>query len=396
MQHIQGAFDHPDAPSPPRRKVSNRIVRCDTSKDENACGLVQADVSISPEILYRNYWYQSGISQTMTKHLRSIVEEATKITGYKDGLVIDVAANDFSLLRNYRDYGNFRMIAVDPSNISAQQKDEDIKLINDVFPSKKLSKQLDASIITSIACFYDVNEPEDFVAAIKKILHRDGIWIAEFAYWPSILSNLAYDQILNEHVCHYHLSPFERLLSNVGLKLFRAEKTPTNGGSVMVYVCHEDCDKYENKDWTNNLRQLRFEEFEMELDEKETYVDFKNNVNSAICGLQNLIKQIKRKGETVHLYGSSTKVNVTLQAADIGPELIPFAAERSEFKWGASTLSGIRIISETESRSLNPSYYLCSLVGFKDEILAREKEFLESGGKFIFLPNLEVISHANN
>lgn len=389
-QHIQGAFEHPNNPSPPRRQVSNRIVRCDTSKDENACGLIQADVSISPEILYRNYWYQSGISQTMTKHLRSIVEETVGITGFKDGLVIDIAANDFSLLRNYRDYGDYRMLAIDPSNISAQQQDADIELINDVFPNKK-AKFFNASIITSIACFYDVNEPELFALGIKNNLNKDGVWIAEFAYWPSMLTNLAYDQILNEHVCHYHLAPFERLLFNTGLKLFRAEKTPTNGGSIMCYICHDFCDKYENKDWTSNLRQLRFEEFEAELDEESTYLKFRHQVSSSLSSLWYLIQKINEGGGTVHLYGSSTKVNVTLQAAHIGPDQIPFAAERSESKWGASTLSKIKIISEDESRAMNPTHYLCSLVGFKKEILEREKEFLDNGGTFIFLPELTLV-----
>lgn len=391
MQHIQGAFDHPDAPSPPRRKVSNRIVRCDTSKDENACGLVQADVSISPEILYRNYWYQSGISQTMTKHLRGIADEAMEITKANPNVcaVLDIACNDGTLLRAYPSGVN--RFGVDPSDIAAKQTD--LEIINEVFPTSQIYRAAKFNVITSIACFYDVNDPKDFVAEIKNFLHKDGIWIAEFAFWPSMLANLAYDQILNEHVCHYHLAPFERLLKENGLKLFRAEKTPTNGGSVMVYVCHEDCNKYKNEDWTNNLRQLRFEEFEAELDEERTYEKFRKEVLSSLVGLKELIKQINKDGGTVHLYGSSTKVNVTLQAAEIGPELIPFAAERSSFKWGASTLSGIRIISETESRSLNPSYYLCSLVGFKDEILERERAFLEAGGKFIFLPNLEIIGN---
>lgn len=385
-QYIQGAFEHPDSPSPPRRKVSNRIVRCDTSKDENACGLIQADVSVSPEILYRNYWYQSGISQTMTNHLQNIAKEAIKITGFNNGVVIDIAANDGTLLRGYPD--SFKKVGIDPSNIAAKQTD--FEIINEVFPTKKL-KYDNASIITSIACFYDVNEPYEFVAEIKRILNSDGIWVAEFAYWPSMLENLAYDQILLEHCSHYHLAPFERLLKDNGLKLFRAERTNTNGGSILVYVCHDSCNKYENKDWQENIKKLRFDEFEMELDEQETYDKFAAAVNQSAQDLNDAIQKIVNDGGVVHLYGASTKMNTILEYAGIGPNLVPFAAERSPEKYGASTLSGIRIISEEESRK-TATHYLCSLVGFRDEIIRREKTFLDNGGAFIFpLPTLEVI-----
>lgn len=394
-QHIQGAFEHPNSPSPPRRQISNRIVRCDTSKDENACGLVQADVSVSPEILYRNYWYQSGISQTMTKHLRSIVEEAVAITGFKDGLVVDIAANDFSLLRNYRDYGNFKMVAIDPSDISARQTDDDIQLFNEVFPSKKLRYDVrydNISIITSIACFYDVNEPDEFVGEIKRILNGNGVWVAEFAYWPSMIGCMAFDQILNEHVCHYHLVPFERLLKENGLKLFRAEKTSTNGGSILVYVCHKDCEKYNNPEWTEQLRALRFDEFEACLDENDTYANFQKKVGESLDSLNKFVLNSVADGKVIHVYGASTKLNVLLEASRI-TSVIQYAAERSAEKVGAKTLSGISVISEESSRVMKPDFYLVGPYHFKDEIIAREKQYLEGGGTLIFpLPRICLVS----
>ena len=387
MQHIQGAFEHPNSPSPPRRKVRNRIVRCNTSKNENACGLVQADSSVSPEILYRNYWYQSGISQTMKNHLKSIVDDALEITGFENGLVLDVASNDGTLLRSYPD--SFEKVGIDPSNIAFDQKD--FRVINDVFPSMKLNLE-PYDIITSIACFYDVNEPEEFVREIKGYLAPDGIWILEVAYLKSILKNLAFDQILLEHCSHYHLAPLEYLINNCGLKIFRAKETDVNGGSIMCYVCHKDCVKYDKPKYQEELRTLRFNEFELELDEAKTYARFRDNVTDCLFKLRNEIKKIVESGKTIHLYGASTKVNVILEAAKIGPELVAFAAERSPEKFGAKTLSNIEILSEASSKALNPNVYLCSLIGFKKEVLEREKDFINSGGSFLFpLPSLCMV-----
>lgn len=383
-QHIQGAFVHPDYPKAPKRKVSNRIVRCNTDLYEKACGLVQADSSVPPDILYRNYWYQSGISKTMTEHLQNIAKECALINNKEESTVLDIAANDGTLLRGYPKH--FDKTGIDPSNIAARQKD--LNIINEVFPCSKINKKFD--IITSIACFYDINDPDFFIKEVVRLLNDDGIWVAEFAYWPLMLKNLAFDQILLEHSCHYHLSPFEALLKSNKLKLFRAEKTQTNGGSIMVYVCHEDCDKYQNADWQKNLTDLRFDEFEQELDEEETYLKFRNDVNKYLKNLFELLVKYKKENKKVHLYGASTKMNVVLEAAGIDSNLIEYAAERSKEKWGAETLSGIKIISEEQSKQMKPDAYICSLIGFKEEILLREKQYLESGGSFIFLPSMEI------
>ena len=98
----------------------------------------------------------------------------------------------------------------------------------------------------------------------------------------------------------------------------------------------------------------------------------------------------KKENKKVHLYGASTKMNVVLEAAGIDSNLIEYAAERSKEKWGAETLSGIKIISEEQSKQMKPDAYICSLIGFKEEILLREKQYLESGGSFIFLPSMEI------
>ena len=102
-QYFQGSFIKEGVPPAPTRKTPNCIVRCDTSKNENACGLIQTKHSIPPSILYSNYWYQSGISATMKNHLKSIVDNAIQLTKLSGGAVLDIASNDNTLLRNYSD-----------------------------------------------------------------------------------------------------------------------------------------------------------------------------------------------------------------------------------------------------------------------------------------------------
>lgn len=390
--YFQGCFIQKGYESPPMRKMPNLIVRCDNKSYQVACGCVQTKHSVPEEILYRNYWYESGVSTTMVNHLKSIVDECCDLVD-PIKCVLDIASNDNTLLRCYP--SNIRKYGVDPSNIASKQTDEDITVINSIFPTKLLNHELSKiDIITTIACFYDVNNPYPFLQKIHRLLSDNGIWVFEVAYLPSILDNLSYDSFVNEHVIHYHLQPIEYILKKCGLKLFWARKTTTNGGSIMCYVCKESCNKYFTSDRDRDLRELRLKEFEQCLDEDATYATFCKRIQDVNHKLVSLLKEIKANGETVHIYGASTKLNTILGCNNIGPELIQFAAERSINKIGATTLSGIKIISEEESRKLKPDYYLVGPYHFEKEILEREKDSIKNGTKFIFpLPQLKIYGH---
>jgi hypothetical protein len=388
-QYFQGSFIKDGVVEPPKRKTPNFVVRCDTSKMENSCGLIQTKHSIPPSILYTNYWYQSGISNTMKQHLKKIVDYCLSITKLKSGNILDIASNDNTLLRNYPD--SFLKTGVDPSDIAGKQNDPDIRVINDIFPTPVIENEK-FDIITSIACFYDIEDPVHFSTCIRNMLTDDGIWVFEVAYWPSMLSNLAYDSIVNEHIIHYHLAPLEFMFEKVGLKIINAETTSTNGGSVMVTVCKKENYKYDSDINKKNLAKLRIYEFDMCLDEESTYQDFRSRVYAQKITLINLIKDIKSKNQTIHIYGASTKLNTILGYCNIGPDLIEYASERSPEKHGAKTISGIKLISEKESLNMKPDYYLVGPYHFKEEILEREKSTRELGIKFIFpLPIIEIL-----
>ncbi len=132
----------------------------------------------------------------------------------------------------------------------------------------------------------------------------------------------------------------------------------------------------------------------MALDEDSTYIEFCKEIAAHKEKLVALLTGIKRENKTVHVYGASTKLNTILGYCGIGPELIEYAAERSPEKAGCSTLDGIKIISEKDSRDMKPDYYLVGPYHFKNEITEREKEFLKNGGKLIFpLPAIEIRSY---
>lgn len=396
-QEIQGAFDIPGEPVPPRRKISNLIVRCDKSLDENACGLVQAKVSVDSSILYKNYFYSSSVGDSMKLHLSSVVDDILSIKRINSGRVLDIASNSNELLSNYRSKGKFQMWGCDPSSVAreASFRDTDINVVNECYPTPKLSQRNYFDIITCLACFYDVSNPIEFLDSVKNQLKKDGIVVFELADWSDMVSQLAYDQILTEHTCHYSLSVLMWAFERAGLRIFDAKNTPTNGGSIMVFACHENYKGFDTPETEQNIKNLRFREFELALDEESTYQEFRMRVKAHSNALKELIEKINNEGKTVHLYGASTKANVILNFAKIGPSLIPYAAERNPKKIGGKTLSGIKMVDEETSRNLKPDFYLVGPYSFRESIIEREAEFIASGGKLIFpLPEISIYPEA--
>jgi 2-polyprenyl-3-methyl-5-hydroxy-6-metoxy-1,4-benzoquinol methylase len=392
-QYLQGSFIKPDKDQPPLRKIPTVLLRCDPTKDEKACGLLQMAHSVPPDILYSTYWYRSGTNQTMREHLRYIADEATDIVNKKNARVLDIGCNDGTLLRFFSN--NFIKYGVDPSD-AARQINRDIVIIQDIFPSEELSKETKGEkfdIITAIAMFYDLEDPIAFVKNIKHYLSNEGIWIFEMSYMPSMLKMNSYDTICHEHLEYYSLAVLENILKRADMKAIKVILNDINGGSIRCYATHTGNFRFKKYEFMQSLEILRQQEFDMELDTDKPYKNFQERINVHKEELMSILRKLKKEGKKIHIYGASTKGNTILQWCGIDKFIIDYAAERNPDKYGAHTLgSDIPIISEEESRAMKPDYYLVLPWHFKREFLERERAILESGSRMIFpLPTIEII-----
>lgn len=392
-QYLQGSFIKPGSEEPPNRRIPTRLVRCNPTEDEGACGLLQLEHSVPPEILYFSYWYRSGTNRTMREHLAGIAAAATELCGKPAAAVLDIGCNDGTLLRAYP--GAYSKFGVDPSDI-AQEIGAGIHVVQDVFPSAKLNHLLAGrrmDVVTSIAMFYDLEDPVAFARSIREVLAPEGVWVFEMSYMPTMLEMNSYDTICHEHLEYYSLAVVENILRRAGLKLFRAELNNINGGSIRCFSCLADNYAFTRPEWAEALRRLRLREFELELDTDRPYRNFQERINVHRDQLLKLLMDIKKQGKSIHIYGASTKGNTILQWCGIDGRLIDCAADRNPDKDGALTLgTNIPIVSEEKSRALKPDYYLVLPWHFREEFVEREAETLRAGTRFIFpLPLIEIV-----
>lgn len=390
-QYLQGSFVKPGKEMPSTRKIDCTLVRCNPQADENACGLLQMQHSVPPEILYDAYWYRSGTNATMRNHLKGIVDSVLEIINKKQALILDIGCNDGTLLGYYPP--EFIKYGCDPSDVAQEVKHAVV--VQDIFPSEELFKILEGKrldIITSIAMFYDLENPVDFVKGIKKFLAPKGLWVFEMSYMPEMLMLDSYDTLCHEHLEFYSLAVLEKILAMAGMKVFKISFNDINGGSIRCYATHNENSSHYSKENYVLINEVRQREFDMELDTDRPYVKFQERIEVLRDELFSLITQLKREGKTIHIYGASTKGNTILQWCNIDHTLVDYAAERNPDKYGAMTLgTNIPIISEAESRAMNPDYYLVLPWHFKKEFLEREKEALDEGTGFIFpIPKVEI------
>lgn len=387
-QRLTGVF--PLDPRAPLSKGPLELVLC------GRCGLVQLRHSFEPGEMYgQNYGYRSGLNRSMVEHLGSKINGLLKrFPVGKGDFVLDIGSNDGTSLSFYPQNGA-TLCGMDPSAGKFRSYyREDVKLVVDFFSAQRFrdeyGPQAAPKIITSIAMFYDLEQPLEFVRQIKDILHPQGVWHFEQSYLPLMLEANSYDTICHEHLEYYGLKQILWMTERTGLEILNVEQNGVNGGSFAVTVAHKGSGLPRDEKAVHAMLDA---EDALGTGAPELYDAFARSIEEHRQGLMALLRDLKAQGKTVLGYGASTKGNVILQYCGLTPELLPAIAEVNEAKFGAYTPGTcIPIVSEAQAKDMNPDYFLVFPWHFRDNIVAREREYLKAGGKLIFpLPAIEIV-----
>ena len=386
-QSLTGVF--PRDISQPVTRGPLELVWCPDS------GLLQLKHSYSLAEMYGdNYGYRSGLNASMVEHLTQKVRGLERRQPLAAGdWVLDIGSNDGTLLKAYSAKGIHR-IGMDPTAYKFREfYPSEIEPVSEFFSGPRfleVSGGQRAKVITSIAMFYDLENPNVFVDDIAKSLAPEGIWHFEQSYMPSMLRTNAYDTVCHEHLEYYSLRVIRDLLAVHGLRITNVQMNSVNGGSVAVTACHENSTLAGDGSIVDWMLQ---QEENWGLNTPKPYRQFEERVFKHRADLQRLIQSLAANGKRTLGYGASTKGNVLLQFCRLGPDLIPAIAEVNREKFGALTPgTHIPIVAEEEAHAMRPDYFLVLPWHFKSTILQREAKFLAAGGKLIFpLPEIEIV-----
>lgn len=370
--------------------------------DENTCAFKLLNFG-DPAVMFGKYWYRSGTNDSMRAYLRDIVVDIQKHRSCSVGDIwLDIACNDGTLL-GYVDT-RYRRIGIDPADDSfldeAKLKCDEV--IQDFFPSPKLDRAIGtkkASVITSIAMFYNVPDPTSFIRALESNLEINGIWVVQLSYTPVMKEQLAFDNICHEHLYYYSLLSIDKLLEETGLEVVGIDFNDCNGGSARFYIQHRKRTRDFFSVQESILRRyvvecVRLRETLDGVNRSEYFNDFFRLVNEVRRKVYTYLDEAVKNGKKVWGYGASTKGNTLLQYFQLNIKLVSSIAERQPSKYGLCTAgSRIPIKSEAEMRHENPDILLVLPWHFKKEFLERERDYLKSGGAMLFpLPRPHLVT----
>jgi hypothetical protein len=371
------------------------LVKCQEDRQGKFCGLLQLRQSYDLNEMYGwNYGYRSALNQSMVDHLHRKVKNILKrVTTVSGDIILDIGSNDSTLLRAYHS-NEVTLVGIDPAGEKFREYYPDhIQLIPEFFSAQSFKKELGekkAKIITTIAMFYDIENPLDFMREVCEILAHDGVWVFEQSYMPAMLEKNSYDTICHEHLEYYRLKQIKWMTDRAGFKIIHIEFNDINGGSFSIMAAKSNSPIGKG---TGLIERILNVEENKGLSSLKPYLEFNRRVYKHRQELRECIQNIRSENKLILGYGASTKGNVILQFCGFTDKDIPFIAEVNRDKLGCYTPGTyIPIISEEEAMAMHPDYFVIFPWHFKESFLKKERAFLENGGMLLIpLPELEII-----
>ncbi len=329
-----------------------------------------------------NYAFYSSTSKFMEMHFASMAEEIEKRFLGKEGKVLEIGCNDGIMLKAFK---NHKVLGVEPSaNVAEIAQKLGIEVLIRFFDEKLsdeiLLKHGKFRTIASTNVFLNIIDIESCMKGISKLLDDKGVFITEDPYILDILEKNAYDQIYDEHVWYFSLTSLENLYSRHGLEIFDAEKQWVHGGSMRVYACKKGA--YAKSE---RLKKYLALEKEKELDTLQPYLAFARHVERNKDELSKLITGLKSKGKKIAGYAAASKGTIVMNYCNIGAREIEYISDSTPYKQGKlSPGKHIPVVSpEKFHEDKSVDYALLSAWNHAGEIMEKEKEFIERGGRFI-------------
>ncbi len=285
-----------------------------------SCWHSQLSCVIDPDLMFKNYLYVSGTTETFRNHCYKLAEDAV---ARSIGLsVLDVAANDGTLLNYFRSLG-CQVHGVDPAeNLRELTASQGIEVTVDYWREDiDLGKKFD--IITGTNVFAHVHDSIGFLKACHRHLNDNGLLILEFPYCRKMLENGEFDTIYHEHLSYFLVTPFVRLINRLGgFYIEDVLLTPIHGGSIRFYL------RIGNREHGKKVSDMIVAEQQMLC--QETFLAFAKRVESQKVDLKKLLSSLPK----VIGYGASAKGNTMLNTFAID---LAYIVDDNPLKWGYFT-----------------------------------------------------------
>jgi SAM-dependent methyltransferase len=348
-----------------------------------ACALLQVTETVPADLLYRrDYPYFSSSSPALLKHSSEHVEAL--VCKYKLGrlsFVVEVASNDGYLLRNFVERG-IPCLGIDPADGPVARANAiGVPTIHDFFglqrAEKLASEGKPADVVIANNVVAHVDQINDFVGGIERLLKPTGIAVLEFAYALDLIEHCEFDTIYHEHLFYHTLHGLTPLFKRHGLYLNEVERLPIHGGSLRLTVSRSPAR-------SEALDALFAHEAVLRVDKVSFYNDFADRVRALRDSLAALLVSERAKGKRIACYGAAAKGATLVNYLNFGAGFFEFAVDANPYKQG-KYMPGQRIPIRPPDQLVadQPDYVLLLVWNFAGEVLRQQAAYRQRGGSFI-------------
>ena len=346
------------------------------------------------KMFHERYAFYSSTSSMMAQHFQQFAESVigSRFFSKHDPFVVELGCNDGIMLKHFSNR-SIRHLGIEPSrNVAIVANNHGVRTVSEFFCEELAAKivevegQADAFIAANVMCH--IPNIVDVVRGIKKLLKPSGVVMFEDPYLGDILQKTSYDQIYDEHVFLFSALSIRHLFGMHGMELIDLIPQRVHGGSIRYILAHRGA--YSVQDVVTDVIKM---ERDMGLDRLSTFENFRLNVEKSRFDLIQLLKSLKQGGKRVVGYGATSKSTTILNYCGIGPDLIEYISDTTPIKQGKlSPGMHIPVVSHETFKSDLPDYAVLFAWNHAEEIMAKERRFMEKGGKWIVhVPTVRVI-----
>ncbi|MGY8992707.1 MAG: methyltransferase domain-containing protein [Rhodospirillales bacterium] len=289
------------------------------------CKNVQLGTQVSRRRMFEDYYYLSSVNGALVRHFETL---AGKLADAR--FVVDVGSNDGILLQPLKDRG-VNALGVEPSiNVSKIANDLGLRTVTAFFDVPTAvdirEKHGKADVIVASSVFTHLEDPHQFIAAVKELLTDSGRFIIEVEYIGNILRDIQFERFYLDRIFYYSLTSLQELFARHGMGVTEVEYIEPHGGSLQIVVRRQD----EGVSPTTDVIALLEEE-------RNTLtiprlLAFRDEVNTQIVAFREMLEDYRARGIRVAGYGAPARVSTICNYGKIGPALIPFTVDDSPLK----------------------------------------------------------------
>lgn len=358
------------------------------------CGLAQVVDVIDPDVLYGDYIYQTSSSLGLDSHFKSYADAVISRCGVDNGsLVVDIGSNDGTLLGKFKARG-MTVLGVEPAtHIAATATACGVNTVAAFF-TPELAAELaqnhgHAKIMTANNVFAKIDDVKTMVAAIDRLLDRDGVFVLESSYLVDLMQNMVFDFIYHEHLSSFSVRPIQALFRAVGMELAGVERVPTKGGSLRYFI-QRPGGPLKHDPLVEELLGL---EESMGLYRKETYDAFAKRIDNLKQQTRDFLTKAKAEGKSIAGFGASITGTTLIYHFEIG-EFLEFMIDDNPAKQGRfSPGMHIPVLPTIALAERRPDYVVALAWRYADAFIAKNPAYLETGGKVVIpVPEFKIVA----